>query len=99
MKAIAFSVFGIGMALAASAHAGFNGQHNVQGNQGHANGAGNSQVGQCANGAGQNGGQCIGQGNGAPAPQRPVVEKDRNGALKALCNSAFMQQYAAVCRK
>lgn len=99
MKTIAFSLFAVGMVFAASAHAGFNGQQNIQGNQGHGNGAGSSQVGQCANGVGQTGGQCMGPGNGASAPHRPVAEKDRNGTLKALCASAFMQQYAVVCRK
>jgi hypothetical protein len=99
VKIITFPLFGIGMALAVCAHAGFNGQQNIQGNHGHGNVAGSSQAGQCANGAGQNGGQCMGPGNGSPAPQRPAAEKDKNAAIKALCNSAFMQQYAAVCRQ
>lgn len=80
--------------LATYAHAGFNGNQGVSGNEGGGNGAGNSNVGVCINGNGQNAGQCTGESNGTAKPK----EKDQSETLKSICSSPFMKKYAAICQ-
>ncbi|MCC4106638.1 hypothetical protein [Serratia ureilytica] len=70
------------------AQAGFNGNPNVKGNQGRANGAGNSNIG-------QNAGQCIGESNGAARPG----EKEQNDRLKSFCDSPLIKKkHAEICQ-
>lgn len=76
--------------LATYAHAGFNGNQGMSGNEG----AGNGNVGVCINGNGQNAGQCIGESNGAAKPK----EKEKSETLKSICSSPFMKKYAAICQ-
>lgn len=53
MKKTATLLLGACIMMASYAHAGFNGNQNVQGNNGNASGAGNSDFGQCINGQGK----------------------------------------------
>ncbi|ASM24167.1 MULTISPECIES: hypothetical protein [Serratia] len=87
------SLIGACVLLASYAQAGFNGNQNIQGNQGSANGAG-SNVGQCIEGKGQNAGQCIGENNGSARPK----ESTKNDRLYSICNSPFMKKYIAICQ-
>ncbi|WP_149569955.1 hypothetical protein [Serratia bockelmannii] len=87
------SLIGACVLVASYAQAGFNGNQNVQGNQGSANGA-SSNVGQCIEGKGQNAGQCIGENNGS-AKQK---ENEKNDRLYSICNSTFMKKYIAICQ-
>ncbi|RJK69044.1 hypothetical protein CMV60_02155 [Serratia marcescens] len=80
--------------MASYAHAGFNGNQNVQGNNGNASGAGNSDFGQCINGQGKNGGQCAGNTNSGAKPK----EKDKGEVMNAICESPFMKKYSPLCQ-
>ncbi|HGM6986149.1 MULTISPECIES: hypothetical protein [Serratia] len=94
MKKTAISLILACTMLSTYAHAGFNGNQGVSGNEGGGNGAGNSNVGVCINGNGQNAGQCTGESNGAAKPK----EKDKSETLKSICSSPFMKKYAAICQ-
>lgn len=87
------SLIGACVLLASYAQAGFNGNQNIQGNQGSANGAG-SNVGQCIEGKGQNARQCIGENNGSARPK----ESTKNDRLYSICNSPFIKKYIAICQ-
>jgi len=80
--------------LATYAHAGFNGNQGMSGNEAGGSGAGNGNVGVCLNGNGQNAGQCVGESNGTAKPK----EKDKSETLKSICSSPFMKKYAAICQ-
>ncbi|MBH3264200.1 hypothetical protein I5R69_21885 [Serratia marcescens] len=92
MKKTAALLIGACIMMASYAHAGFNGNHNVQGNNGNASGAGNSDFGQCINGQGKNGGQCAGNTNTGVKPK----EKDKGEVMNAICESPFMKKYSPL---
>ncbi|HGM5966637.1 MULTISPECIES: hypothetical protein [Serratia] len=94
MKKKAISLVFACTMLATYAHAGFNGNQAMSGNDGVGSGAGNSNVGVCLNGNGQNAGQCAGESNGTVKPK----EKDKSETLKSICSSPFMKKYAAICQ-
>ncbi|ASL95374.1 TPA: hypothetical protein ACXJRX_004069 [Serratia marcescens] len=94
MKKTATLLFGACIMMASYAHAGFNGNQNVQGNNGNASGAGNSDFGQCINGQGKNGGQCGGNTNSSAKPK----EKDKGDIVNAICESPFMKKYSPICQ-
>jgi hypothetical protein len=94
MKKTAALLIGTCIMMASYAHAGFNGNQNVQGNNGNASGAGNSDFGQCINGQGKNGGQCASNTNTGAKPK----EKDKGGVMNALCESPFMKKYSPLCQ-
>ncbi|EMJ4651129.1 hypothetical protein RSM18_004684 [Serratia marcescens] len=80
--------------LATYAHAGFNGNQGMSGKEGAGSGAGNSNVGVCLDGNGQNAGQCVGESNGVTKPK----QKDKSETLKSICSSPFVKKYAAICQ-
>ncbi|WP_368927376.1 hypothetical protein [Serratia marcescens] len=92
MKTSAALLIGAGIMMASYTHAGFNGNQNVQGNNGNASGAGNSDFGQCINGQGKNGGQCAGNPNTVAKP------KDKGEVMNAICESPFMKKYSPLCQ-
>ncbi|HGM6699349.1 TPA: hypothetical protein ACKQBW_001359 [Serratia marcescens] len=94
MKKTAALLIGACIMMASYAHAGFNGNHNVQGNNSNASGAGNSDFGQCINGQGKNGGQCAGNTNTGVKPK----EKDKGEVMNAICESPFMKKYSPLCQ-
>ncbi|CAI2439460.1 hypothetical protein ABK864_16005 [Serratia marcescens] len=94
MKKTAALLIGACIMMASYAHAGFNGNQNVQGNNGNASGAGNSDFGQCINGQGKNGGQCAGNTNTGAKPK----EKDKGEVMNAICESPFMKKYSPLCQ-
>lgn len=94
MKKTAASLIGACIMMASYAHAGFNGNQNVQGNNGNASGTGNSDFGQCINGQGKNGGPCAGNTNSGAKPK----EKDKGDIVNALCESPFMKKYSPLCQ-
>lgn len=75
MKKTAALLIGACIMMASYAYAGFNGNQNVQGNNGNASGAGNSDFGQCINGQGKNGGQCAGNTNTGAKPKEKIKAK------------------------
>lgn len=94
MKKTTALLLGACIMMASYAHAGFNGNQNVQGNNGNASGAGNSDFGQCINGQGKNGGQCVGNTNTGAKPK----EKDKGEVMNAICESPFMKKYSPLCQ-
>ncbi|MEN4170702.1 hypothetical protein [Serratia marcescens] len=94
MKKTAALLIGAGIMMASYAHAGFNGNQNIQGNHGSANGNGNTDFGQCINGQGKNGGQCAGNTSTGAKPK----EKDKGEAMNAICESPFMKKYLPLCQ-
>ncbi|EMH4218108.1 hypothetical protein [Serratia marcescens] len=94
MKKTAALLIGACIMMASYAHAGFNGNQNVQGNNGNASGTGNSDFGQCINGQGKNGGQCGGNTNSGAKPK----EKDKGEVMNAICESPFMKKYSPLCQ-
>ncbi|EPE3626018.1 hypothetical protein ACTVOR_11405 [Serratia nevei] len=89
MKQTIASAIVAGIILAASpVQAGFNGQSDVQGNQG------NNSVGVCIEGKGPNAGQCVGEINGVSRPKG----KEQSDLITSICQSPFMKKYAAICQ-
>lgn len=72
MKKTATLLFGACIMMASYAHAGFNGNQNVQGNNGNASGAGNSDFGQCINGQGKMAGNVVAIPTQAPSQKRKI---------------------------
>ncbi|CAI1064340.1 hypothetical protein BMF90_05825 [Serratia sp. OLHL2] len=89
MKQTIASAIVAGIILAASpVQAGFNGQSDVQGNQG------NNNVGVCIEGKGPNAGQCVGEINGVSRPKG----KEQSDLITSICQLPFMKKYAAICQ-
>lgn len=75
MKTTAALLIGAGIMMMSYAHAGFNGNQNVQGNHGNASGAGNSDFGQCINGQGKMAGNVQVTPIQAPSLKRKIKAK------------------------